>query len=352
MRLACASTRSWLRALHNPREDARIDGQYLWWISNPRLFRIPSPLRMTEPTPTGFLNVPALLQQSQPRASHARVAMVAAIFILVILGSAYASSRGEGAAMAVRVLSGLAMIGVMSGLFIYTWAIARRHRAEQIQLEAIEELVTLRRWPQAAMLLEMLLSQPTRSPNTRIQALIYLAGVLARYHRFDDAIKVQEYILDHVQMDENTTHALRLGRAMAMLREDHLFDADRAIADLRRRVRGESDQEGAALPQVSDSAGLALIEMYRDVKTGHPTEALGIFNDKLPTMRRQLGHRVGDAWALASKAHDLLGQTGEAQRAYENATLLAPIGEIARRYPEVASLIDKYKSAPAPAEAA
>jgi tetratricopeptide (TPR) repeat protein len=307
---------------------------------------------MTEPTPNGFLNVEALLQNSQPRANHARVLGVAGIFILVILASAYFSSQGEGAAIVVRVLSGLAMIGLMSGLFIYTWFIARRHRAEQVQLEAIEELVTLRRWPQAAMLLELMLSQPTRSPNTRIQALIYLAGVLARYHRFDDAIKIQEFILDHVQLDENTTHALRLGRAMAMLREDHLFDADRAIADLRRRVRGESDQNDSALPQISDSAGLALIEMYRDVKTGHPTEALGIFNDKLAVMRRQLGHRVSDAWALASKAHDLLGQTEQAQRAYENATLLAPIGEIARRYPEITSLMEKYTSAAAPAEAA
>ena len=31
-------------------------------------------------------------------------------------------------------------------------------------------------------------------------------------------------------------HGLRLARAMAMLREDHLFDADRAISELRRQV--------------------------------------------------------------------------------------------------------------------
>jgi len=245
------------------------------------------------------------------------------------------------------------MFGVLTGLFVYTWYLARQQRGEMLQLEAIEELVTLRRWPQAAMVLESLLSQPTRTPQARIQALIYLAGVLARYHRFDDAILVQDYLLENVNMDEGTSYAIRLGRAMAMLREDHLFDADRAIADLRRRFSRDAEPaEAGAMPQLTESAGLALIEMYRDVKTGHPAEAIELFNARLPAMRRQLGHRVGDAWILAAKAHDLLGREPEAQQAFENATLLSPLGEMMRRYPEIASLGDKYHPAAAPAEAA
>jgi hypothetical protein len=310
---------------------------------------------MTEPVPSGFLDINALLERSQPRASHTRGLYALGIFMLIVLASAFASSQGPTAAIIVRILSAFAMAGVMTGLFIYSWFVARQHRAEQMQLEAIEELVTLRRWPQAAILLEALLSRPTRSPFSRVQGLIYLAGVLARYHRFDDAIAVQNYLLEHVKMDDGTTHGLRLGRTMAMLREDHLFDADRAIADLRRRVGRDAPIEaetGEALPQVPESAGLALIEMYRDVKTGHPTEALEVFSQRLNVMRRQLGHRVADAWALAAKAHDLLGQEIEAQKAYKNATLLSPMSEMARRYPEIASLPEKYRPAAAPAEAA
>jgi tetratricopeptide (TPR) repeat protein len=271
------------------------------------------------------------------------------------MASALVSNQGPMAENLVRVLSALAMLGVMVGLFIYSWFLARAHRAEQFQLEAVEELVTLRRWPQAAIVLETLLNNPTRSPHTRIQALIYLAGVLARYDRFDDAIFVQNYLLDNVNMDESTSHALRLGRAMGMLRQDHLFDADRAIADLRRRVGRENppvEEQDSSLPQVSESAGLALIEMYRDVKTGHPTEAIETFSSKLPVLRRQLVHRVADAWALVAKAYDLLGQHPQAQNAFENATILSPMGEMIRRYPELSSLMEKYRPAAAPAEAA
>jgi tetratricopeptide (TPR) repeat protein len=309
---------------------------------------------MTEPPAVGFLDVPVLLERSQPRRSPLRGIYFLGIFLLVVLISAFASSQGAAAATAVRLFSALAMVAIMGGLFFYSGYLARQHRAEQLQLEAIEELVTLRRWPQAALLLQSMLSQPTRSPHSRVQALIYLAGVLSRYHRFDDAIAVQDHLLETVNMDENTAHGIRLGRAMAMLREDHLFDADRAIADLKRRVGRDNSESASAdpLPQITDSAGLALVEIYRDVKTGHPTEALETFRAKLAVMRRQLGHRVADAWALAARAHDLLGQDHEAQEAFENATLLSPMGELLRRYPELASMTPKYRPAQAPAEAA
>src|SRR5690606_7370874 len=129
-----------------------------------------------------------------------------------------------------------------------------------------------------------LLSRPMRTQPARIRALILLGTILGRYHRFADAIMVYDYLLANVQMDPVSEHGLRLGRAMAILREDHLFDADRAISDLRR-----SDRE---------SGGLALIEMYRDVKAGHPEEAIAVFNERHHAMRRQLGHRLGDAYVL------------------------------------------------------
>jgi hypothetical protein len=137
---------------------------------------------------------------------------------------------------------------------------------------------------------------------------------------------------------------------MAMLRDDHLFDADRAISDLRRSTRRaeESDTNGNAGPGF-ESAGLALIEIYRDVKTGHPAEAIELFNAKLPILRQQLGHRVGDSYALAARAYDLLDRQSDAQDAYEKATLLSPVEELNRRYPEVQNLAGKYRPATAPA---
>jgi hypothetical protein len=171
-----------------------------------------------------------------------------------------------------------------------------------------------------------------------VQGLIYLSAVLARYHRYADAITVQEHLLEHVNLQGGAEYALRLGRAMAMLHEERLVDADRAIAELRR-VEGSSE-----------SAGLALVEIYRDVKTGHPGEAIETFAAKIANLRTQLGHRVADAWALVARAYDMVGRGDLAAEAYTNATSLAPIAELSRKYGEVAALTGKYAPATAPVE--
>jgi tetratricopeptide (TPR) repeat protein len=238
----------------------------------------------------------------------------------------------------VQLLSLMMSIGLVVGMSMFTMFSVRRHRESQMQVEAAEELVQLRRWPEAAGVLGQILSQPMRSHALRFQALMYLTSVLARYHRFEDAIKVQNYMLETAKLDPTTERAIKLGRAMAMLRVDQLWDADRAIADLRRGDGREN------------SGGLALVEIYRDVKTGHPAEAIETFNQRREILRDQLGHRVGDAYALVARAHDLLEQKDDAQRAWTRATLLAPIEELARRYPEVASLVDRYVATLAPAK--
>jgi hypothetical protein len=138
-----------------------------------------------------------------------------------------------------------------------------------------------------------------------------------------------------------------------MLREDHLLDADRAINELRRSLRSSAkiseEDDGERAPDEIESAGLALVEIYRDVKTGHPAEAIETFNKRLPALREQLGHRAGDAWVLVARAYDMLNRPDDAQRAYENATLLADRTELERRYPEVAPLASRYRAAAVPA---
>ena len=147
-------------------------------------------------------------------------------------------------------------------------------------------------------------------------------------------------LLGHELVDPASAFGLRLGRAMALLADDHLFDADRAISELKRAAGDKN------------SAGLALLELYRDVKTGHSEDAVERCNQTLPVMRDELGHRVADAYALVARAYDLLGRTAEAQDAFDKATLLAPPPELYRRYPEVQKLEGRYRPAYAPPEAA
>ena len=287
------------------------------------------------PEPPPFLDVPALLDKAPQRAQAPRAWFFIGGVLLVVMTMAYLSS-GDAARVAQALVPLLMVLGVGT-MLVLSFGNLRRHRSDVRQLEAAEELVQLRRWPEAAVTLEQLLSAPPRSPAVRVQGLIFLSGVLARYGRFNDAIAVQDYLLEHVSMDGPTEGALRVGRAMGMLREDHLFDADRAIAELRR------------MTDRTDAAGVALVEMYRDVKTGHPAEAIEVFEQRLPILRDKLGHRLADAYALGARAYDLLDRQDEARQTWSRATLLAPAIELVRRYPEVERTAMKYAASAAPA---
>ena len=295
---------------------------------------------MTEIAPPTFLDVPHLLESSVPRPRAGWLGYGAGGLLLVVLMATLVVAGTEDGRNLARFLSAFAMVGVVIAMAAVATVTVRRFRSQQALVEAAGELVQLRRWPQAGLVLEQILSQPLPTYAMRSQALIYLSSVLARYHRFDDAIKVHEHLLDHEFVDGGAAFGVRVGRAMAMLREDHLFDADRAISELRRAA-GEKD-----------SAGLALLELYRDVRTGHSEDAVERFNRTLTVMRDELGHRVADAYALVARAYDLLGRTSEAQDAFAKATLLAPPPELYRRYPEVQKLDGRYRPAYAPPEAA
>ncbi|HEX8522820.1 MAG TPA: hypothetical protein VF669_11225 [Tepidisphaeraceae bacterium] len=284
----------------------------------------------------GFLDVGVLLDASEPRPARGVFGFGVAIFAVIVLLSAALSAQSKAWSAVIELVSPLAMMAVIGVMMLYTSRTVQRRREEMKQLEAIEELMQLRRWREAAMMLQGILSQPTRTPQARAQALIYLSSVLSRYHRFSDAIAVQDHLLQTIRFDDGTDYAIRLGRAMAMLREDHLVDADRAMNELRR------------LTEDRDRAGLALVELYRDVKTGHPEEAVAVFERSLEALRDQLGHRVGDAYVLVAKAYDMLKLEVEARQMYEKATLLEPVVELERRYPEVATLRTRYAVAPMP----
>jgi hypothetical protein len=295
---------------------------------------------LMEPAPpTEFLDVTRLLETSQPRPRVNLIWWIAGVFLLTLLGTALIGGEDSQSRQLLGIFSAVAMMGLVAGISAISVFTVRRLRAEQQRVEQIGELVQLRRWPEAGIALEQYLSEPARTPQFRAQALVCLAPVLSRLHRFEDAIFVQSYLIDEQMVDPAGAVAMRIGRTMAMLREDRLFDADRAISELRR---------GPA----AGTAMVALIEIYRDVKTGHPAEAIELFQKNLSIMRDQLGHRLADGYALAARAYDLLGREAEAQNAFKNATLLAPPGELFRRYPEVEKLAGRYQPAPAPPEAA
>lgn len=283
--------------------------------------------------------MPTLLESSLPQKRGGWFWYASGLFLLLVLVSTYAERAFPAGRSVVELLSSVSMLALIVGMGATTWMAARAVQREHGQLAAIEELIQLRRWGEAGLLLQELLDRPTRTLPARTQGLIFLAAVLARFHRFADAVSIYEHLLDLELLDSGGAHGLRLGRAMALLHEERLYDADRAIAELRRT------------PQAGESGGLALVEIYRDVKTGHPQEAIELFEQKKELIRRQLGPRIADAYALIARAHDLQGNAELARAAYEKATLLAPEAELQRRYAEVAALLGKYAASAAPVPA-
>jgi hypothetical protein len=289
------------------------------------------------PSPLDHLDVPQLLEISEPQPRVPWAWYAIGVGILLAGMDHLLSGQSPEMDQILNAMCAVTMTGVLVALMGISMVNVRAVRAQHLLLDRVAEMIQLRRWPQAGVALRQMLSQPVKTDHFRAQALVYFSVVLARYDRFEAAIEIQEYLLDHEMIDPVSAFGLRVGRAMAMLRLDRLFDADRAISELRR------------MPGAAESGGLALLEIYRDVKTGHPTEALEIFEKKLSNLREQLGHRVADAWALIARAHDLLGHDVEARQAVHNATLLSPPAELLRRYPELAKLTERYAPAIMPA---
>jgi tetratricopeptide (TPR) repeat protein len=332
----------------------------------------------------------------------------------VLVVNAFLAVRSTGANLAQYLTTMLLWAGCGFAVVMALRAQFRARVRERRAVEVAAEMIQRRRWSAAGVVLESVLARPMRAEPVRIRALTLLSMLLLRYERGEAALSVQEDLLSEDFADGLMVLTVKLSRAAALLREDRLFDADRAIADLRRGVarlrrfvadraeelararaagngnkpgpqgnapgpgddargdgglaeEGRDDDDDEALPDLAEAAqetimspsddqdivaqataALGLIEMYRDVKTGHPTDAIDAYRAKLPAMRDALGHRVADVHALAARALDLLNRPDEAAAAYERATLLAPAAELHHRYIELDPLLGRYKPAAAP----
>lgn len=305
----------------------------------------------TDSLQPAFLDAPRLLESSRvvPIRIPAWPMLIFAVAGLFLLSADPSNPVIKGLQFSLLPL----LLLVSIGLTVYRIRMNRRLAAESDAVTTLDELVQLRRWPEAADLAQRVLGQPMVAADRRVYALLGLAALLTRYHRFADARLVHEALLepepDEAGVDPTLAHSIKVARAMSLLREDHLVDADRAMTDLRREVNQARDdvrrEQGPDQAKKIQSAGVVLLDLYRDVKTGHPEEALAVFDRAMPALREQLGVRIADAWILAATAHHALGQTEQAAEAYANATTLVPAVELHRRYPETAPLARTYEPA-------
>jgi tetratricopeptide (TPR) repeat protein len=248
--------------------------------------------------------------------------------------------------------------GGFVGIMLYLWLLVRDLKQESALLNRIEDGMMLKSYVFVAEQLQRLMSQPMRSDPSRLRAMILLASLLAKLGRYEESLNVYNELVDLQQIAGPSRAMVKLSRAMVMLQSDHLYDADRAIHELRRLIdRGGAEQElqridpyhASTSPEETFVGALRLVELYRDVKTGHAQEAIEIFENHLPVMVRGLGHRVGDAYALVAVAHDRLGQTDQAAKRFQDGTTLQGISDLLNRYVELRPLVTRYAPMPVPA---
>src|ERR1700693_2752289 len=116
---------------------------------------------MMESSRPQFLDVQSLIELSESRPRSGWMQFGLAGFLLAMLMSWYVGHSGQSA-QSQEILTTVIGLGLATMVLVIgiTGAInLRRARAEQATVHAIEELIELRRWPDAAIWLESYLSR-------------------------------------------------------------------------------------------------------------------------------------------------------------------------------------------------
>src|SRR3954454_6953838 len=120
--------------------------------------------------PPPFLPVQELLEFSRPEPRVAWVGWGAGLLLVIVITSALITSHFEQLRTPVRAVSVVAMFAIVGMLMSATLSTVRLHQQAQRLIDAAGEMVQLRRWAEAAVLLQQILSHPARTANQRTQA--------------------------------------------------------------------------------------------------------------------------------------------------------------------------------------
>lgn len=272
----------------------------------------------------------------RPRLPIVPVLMVAAVATAIGLWQTSAPTQGAEAARA--VLAMVVPLGLLGIAVAVGSSMRRRILREQQTVEEAEGSIRFRRYDRALWLLLGVLSGAMISPFQRARALGMYVAVLGRLGRHEQTVKLVEMMLEEGVL-LSTVPALRTVRIHALLREDRLVDADRAITELKR-----SGREGHT------GALLALAEAYRDVRTGHGGDLLEAHDRRRAVVASEIGTRVADLYALAAWAARRGGDIDKARQFWRRATLLGIERELVERYPELSDVARELPAEPLPPE--
>src|SRR4051794_12923700 len=118
---------------------------------------------MDDLTAIGFLDVPVLLDASQPQPRIPWLWLGTAGCLGMMAVAGFSGHDGPGGVL-IQALASIFSIGLFVTMpFLFRLTLSKV-RAEQQVVAGVAELVHLRRWGEAAMAVQLLLSRPTRTP--------------------------------------------------------------------------------------------------------------------------------------------------------------------------------------------
>jgi len=286
------------------------------------------------------------------------------------VGLAFLGGIGAAVVLAAAVPNALTVVLpwlVIGGMIGYTSLRLSQHRKGARLNQQAQEMSLLREYQQALRLLWKVLPRVVRRPGEHSKAVGMLAHDLDAIGCHDAAIVAYDYLIDRMADEHPGRVELRLRKAICLLSENRLADADDALRGARNAV---ARHEAPPL-----DAWMAYAKLLQDIQTNHDADAVADaaeseqgFVDRL----RPLGMLAAYPHALLSLAghrwiarrarleHERPGQTpleensglspehvrGLAERAWHRATLLMPAEALVSRHPELGRI--KLPGAPRP----
>ncbi len=227
----------------------------------------------------------------------------------------------------------------LGGILIQGAARVRTARALEREVNGLGEQAMLRRYRAALRRAWLVLPKLVHHPSLHGRTVAALAQSLDDLGAYESAIAAYDHLLEGMPPHGPPTMHLKISRAIASLRADHLADGDEAL----RKVRSAID------PYLGSPIGAAfrMAQLIQDVRTHHYADALD-FEPTLLDDLRPLGVEAGFGHALmalccqaaqAASPRDAKQQQVRAQQWWARARTLLPQGTLLEEFPELRPLM-------------
>ena len=275
-----------------------------------------------------------LIERSQPRGLLTGSRLLLLVLCGVVLGVAVANP-------AVLHLPPL-LARVVPLLLVLLLIVVARSRLKREQRRArhwtrASEAVLLEDWSTAGERLCDLLSRPVANSTVRTQGLLGLAAVADHCHQYQSSQLLYEQVLKDASGQPIQLHAAAVGMAAAMLRNDELTGAVQVTDQLARQDWPRPWK-----------AHVELVRLFREAVMGQYDDIVDSADVRQALFRECLSTRSGYGYGLLALGHHRRGQTDQASRLWQDATLLIAPEKLLDQFPVLSELADRYPACEVP----